>query len=651
MPDLAASLPRLHDLLPENAGLTLADKRTLVGQAKILIEQVYAHIYLKKALYGIDPVQRLSLLQYRLENPADEVVKNELEFHRELIAIFTSIHDLHTNYVLPAPYRTLTAILPFLVEEYFDDQQQPHYLVTKVTGGLNLESFKPGVEILLWNGLPIVDAIRQQGEHESGSNAAARYAVGLRSLTIRPLAVSLPPSESRIHLHYRSADGKTGDINFEWLVLRTSSGSTADLGSRLPTGDHELLQPAPADLYREFLLGNHLQGEYINQSRKRLFAETSWDEGLLEPDGLPLSAGETIESKLTSIRAQSVTTPSGTYGYLRLFTFMVDDDQQFLDEILRLLKLLPQTGLILDVRGNAGGLITAAERLLQLFTPHPIEPEKAQFMSSPLLRELCRRNAPSPIVPQIDLQDWVPSLLRAPVSGTTYSTAHNITSSAEANNIGQAYTAPVVLITDAHCYSATDMFAAGFRDNNIGKILGASDNTGAGGANVWQHLVLRVLAQAPASAESGDLSHIFTELPRLADFRVSSRRMLRVGEQAGMPLEDFGVEPDERHYMTQTDILDNNKDLINHAAKLLAAQPHYQLQVQVDATACALAVQTQLIDRLDWYIDGRPAGSVDVQDDKANLKLPPAAGERNVRLEGYAKGKKVAVARVSVKCG
>ena len=85
---LGADMPLLRDELPADAGLTVTDKRTLVDQAKVLIEQVYAHLHLKTALYGIDPVQRLTLLQYRLENPGDDIVKKELEFHRELISIF-----------------------------------------------------------------------------------------------------------------------------------------------------------------------------------------------------------------------------------------------------------------------------------------------------------------------------------------------------------------------------------------------------------------------------------------------------------------------------------------------------------------------------------------------------------------------------------
>ena len=649
MVELAAGLPRLAENLPKDAGLTLNDKRTLVNQAKLLIEQVYAHIYLKKALYAIDPVQRLTLLQYRLENSNDLVVKSELEFHRELLSIFTSLHDLHTNYILPAPYNLLTAILPFLVEEYFDDQQQAHYLVTKISSAAPAsDTFKVGVELVLWNGLPIVEAIRLNGEQGGGSNPAARYAVGLRALTIRPLAINLPPLESRIYLQYKTADGKLLETFFEWLVIKPSTGLGTDLGAAAPSRDTLLpIKPNPADIYHDFLMGNQLEGEYINQARKKLFVEMRRTERRTTSTR---RAADEVKSLLPDITARSVTTPSGNFAYLRLFSFMVQDAQAFIDEIIRLLKLLPQNGLILDVRGNPGGLITAAERLLQIFTSNIIEPEKAQFISTPLMRELCLRNSPSPIAPQINLQDWVPSLKQAPVTGTLYSTAHAITTVEEANNIGQVYTGPVVLITDAHCYSATDMFAAGFRDNKIGKILGASDNTGAGGANVWQHLVLRVLAEAPGRTENNVLTKAFTELPRMADFRVSSRRMLRAGEQAGLPLEDFGVEPDERHYMTQVDLLATNQDLINRAAKLLVAQSRHQISVKMDETTCTLQVSTEAIERVDWYINERPAGSADVSNNAVTIQLAKASGQRTVRLEGFAKDIKVATTQLKVKC-
>ena len=38
--------------------------------------------------------------------------------------------------------------------------------------------------------------------------------------------------------------------------------------------------------------------------------------------------------------------------------------------------------------------------------------------------------------------------------------------------MGQTYHGPVVLITDALCYSTTDIFAAGFQDHDLGFVLG-----------------------------------------------------------------------------------------------------------------------------------------------------------------------------------
>ena len=61
--------------------------------------------------------------------------------------------------------------------------------------------------------------------------------------------------------------------------------------------------------------------------------------------------------------------------------------------------------------------------------------------------------------------------------GATFSLAFPITPEDDANAIGQIYTGPVVLVTDARCYSATDIFAAGFQDHSIGTVLGVDDNT------------------------------------------------------------------------------------------------------------------------------------------------------------------------------
>jgi C-terminal processing protease CtpA/Prc len=148
-------------------------------------------------------------------------------------------------------------------------------------------------------------------------------------------------------------------------------------------------------------------------------------------------------------------------------------------------------------------------------------------------------------------------------TGETYSRTFPITPRKVANeHRGYAYPGRVVLIVDALCYSATDIFAAGFIDHEIGEVLGTSENTGAGGANVWTHSILRTLAGPDSDLE---------ELPNGAEMRVAVRRVVRVGEASGQILEDIGISTDRfhRHYLTKRDIEESNEDLIAAALELL----------------------------------------------------------------------------------
>ena len=51
--------------------------------------------------------------------------------------------------------------------------------------------------------------------------------------------------------------------------------------------------------------------------------------------------------------------------------------------------------------------------------------------------------------------------------------------------------------------------------------------------------------------------------------RVAIRRTTRVGENAGLPLEDLGVVPDVIHRLTRDDLLQDNRDLIAAATAIL----------------------------------------------------------------------------------
>ena len=64
---------------------------------------------------------------------------------------------------------------------------------------------------------------------------------------------------------------------------------------------------------------------------------------------------------------------------------------QLVDEFKRLLMLVPQKGLIIDVRGNGGGYINFAERILQFLTPKEISPEPYSAICTSVILEMSQK--------------------------------------------------------------------------------------------------------------------------------------------------------------------------------------------------------------------------------------------------------------------
>lgn len=634
--DQPARATSLREFASLTGNMSLSDRQLVLEQALVLLEQAYVHLPMKRAMHASDPIQRLRLLQFRLSQQSDARMDPELEFHREVGSIFQSVHDLHTNYLLPSPFREHTAFLPFLVEEYYDREEQSHYLLSKVADGFEHPTFVPGVEILYWNGTPIRKAIQAIAALESGSNPTAQFARGLSTLTIRPMVRVLPPDEEWVNVTFRDSNGNSHEIRQQWKVWApgTSIGVDPDSGT---------------DFKARASLGFDLETDAVNQAKKELYApQAAAAEKKVQRRRIPFQSSDAVlpTHMPTVFRANTFQTRKTEYGYIRIFSFNVPHADRFLDEFLRLLEQLPEEGLILDVRGNGGGLIHAAEQLLQIFTPHEVHPEPAQFVTTPLMLRVCRNHAPSNLDRSFNLEPWVASIRHAVSTGSTYSTGHPITSDKAANDRGQHYYGGVVLITDALCYSATDMFAAGFKDHRIGKILGVHDNTGAGGANVWSHALLRQLLENSSEEENP-----LKPLPHNAGMRVAARRTIRVGEQSGMPVEDLGVQPDEIHRMTVKDLLQGNKDLLKHAAKILARLPKYALQAEVLSDSLRgrarkrtlqMGIRAQNIDRVDLRIHQKPAGSYAISDRVLKVTLEEVPRSAVVEITGVKKTKIVA---------
>ncbi len=174
------------------------------------------------------------------------------------------------------------------------------------------------------------------------------------------------------------------------------------------------------------------------------------------------------------------------FGYLRIKTFETNDSNQFVADFARILDMMQKDapdGLILDVRSNPGGAIDAAERILQFMTPAPIKPANFHFVNSRTTQQVAanlKRESGKMALGehQREWLPWLDDLLDSVSNGSSLTPGRPLTNPDDANDTGQRYQGPITLIVDALAYSATDIFAAGFQDHGIGKIIGVDENTG-----------------------------------------------------------------------------------------------------------------------------------------------------------------------------
>ncbi|MBO8200898.1 peptidase S41 [Streptomyces smyrnaeus] len=497
--------------------LPLADRYRLVAAARVLLEELYVHLPLKRAMHATDPVQRLRLLERRLRP------LSEPQFHAELAGVFRELRDLHTGYQLPDPYRGHVATLGFLVERYVDPDGRPHHIVSKIDRSLVHAGFDVGAELETWNGVPIERTIERNAAAQAGSNPDARLARGLEALTLRSLRTGPPPDERWVLLTYRTRAGRRRETRLPWRVRAAEwrAGRAQDPVPTLATS-----------------LGIDAGNEATRQIKRALFAPPQ----ARRPS--PRAFRGVVAYRTQRLRGRS-------YGYLRIFSFNVSGARLFAEHLARMVARAPSEGLIVDIRGNPGGHVPAAESALQILSGHPVVPVSFSLPTTRSALVLARSN-PS-------FRVWSSSIRDAVETGEVHSQGFPLTDP-EAVTAGlPRYTGPKILITDALSYSAADIFAAGFQDNDLGPVLGTAWRSGGGGANVWTHELLRVW-----------LPELLGELPRGAGFRVALRRATRTRGNVDVPLEDLGVQADEVHELTERDVTGRNQDLLTAAAALLS---------------------------------------------------------------------------------
>jgi Peptidase family S41 len=621
---------------------SMPERHRIVKQLQLVLGGFYVHFERKKSIYGFDPLRALDLLAGTLETLSDG------EFHQSIVQIITRTRDRHLSFYGKSPFG-LSASLGFMIERCCDGDQA-QYVVTKIKSDLMPKQLRVGAFVTHWNGIPIERFIRLNANILDGGNEAASRARSLLFLTERPLGRFGPPLEEWVDLRF----GLSGAIYEERFVWKgfdaTQAPLTPSLGRNL-TG-----------------FGGDLDLFHLHHARRVQFAPESFDTlatpkiGVAE-HGVPQIIGRVLNGQL---EYGSVTTEHGTFAYIRLRAFQVDNVDDILDSFISVLRQLPRNGLILDMRENSGGYIAAGERVLQLFTSQRITPTRFQFRVTPATRVMARNT---------DLfRTWNKSFDEAFGTGEPYTQGYPIEGADDdANKVGQQYFGPVVVVTDALAFSTADMFVAGFVDHEIGRLICLDRNIAAAGGNNWYWPVFRLLnpdfrldQNFRPSFESGVLSpeiheafnseraslsdkatlsqgrpeydgvvwrisddtlvhsvrHVpwldssllvyldesrlgLADMPAGVTVSFTARRCLRTRKSEGKLLEDLGVEPDVVYQMTFRDITERNQDLMIRACLELTRMPAYDLDIQIVQTQDGhdLLCRTLNLTSLEVYVD------------------------------------------------
>lgn len=586
----------------------ISDRFLLIDQLSLALDSFYVHIERKKSIYGFDPVRALGLLRLQARDISDA------EFHESVVQILARVRDRHVMFFGRAPYGT-AAVLPFTIETCWEGGQKI-YMVTKTDTDAVFKHLQPGARVSHWNGIPIDRYVRLNANVFDGGNEAASLARSLAFLTHRPLRQFGPPLEEWVDLRF-SLSGVDSEERFDWVGFDAAATTVHSSVGRNLTG-----------------FGGDLLLTDLQNARRVLTAPHSFDASppipAVPPIGVPVIVGR-IAGGVSDYG--TVTTSAGTFAYVRFWNFRANSADDLVDALAPVLEMLPQNGLIFDIRGNTGGYIAAGERLLQLFSAKPIVPMRFQFRVTNLTRAMVEASD--------QFAPWRASFSEAYKTGEPYTRGIQIEGDdAEYNKVGRKFAGPVVLISDALAFSTADMFAAGFIDNEIGRVICTDANMAAAGGNNWGWDVVRIFnpdfrlaggLRADFSAGSlsakiisafnasgvslstaatlsagevqdgdtawyiqdGTLTHTVRDQPWLSpDLNVylqrgtgglaelpgglylslTMRRGLRVGANEGRVLEDVGIVPDVLYGMTVRDVMEHNQDLFERATLELSGR-------------------------------------------------------------------------------
>lgn len=650
LPDLRVQAIRDFLESAEQHRTSPTDRQTILDQALLMFDHLYPHMPFKADIYHFThPSDYL-----RQEIQPSLASLSEIDFHTGVIAAFSLVRDAHTLYGLPSPFRGAVAFLPFQIRPFLDKKAGWRFIVTSVMETLGDQFFNPGTEIVGWGELDALAHVERTATHLPGGNYFANITRGSIHSTLRPLTfvqVPFPDELPDATLRYRAPEGgEIRAIRIPWAVA-TGLGSSAGF----PKGAFSV-SPAAA-MAKSCGKVLHRRDEMRDRVQANLPEDPNQFSTIPEMFDFRYTGSAPKKGSVDLANLADKDQPDARFGYLRIKAFSDGSSapgstDRIVKEFQRIVTLMDRVapdGLLIDIRGNPGGDVQAAERMLQMLTPRPIEPARFHLANTMTVLDILRsleisgeqmstEDAIKLSEARSELEAWIGDADQPPLpAGSPLTTGKPLTDPDGANEIGQVYHGRgVALIIDSLTYSAADIFAAGFQDHGAGILLGTSLVTGGGGANVWSHEdLVNKLGPKPGIP--------LATLPGDVSMSLAIRRSSRVGPSEGQPIEDQGVTADV-FYWTESveDLVAGSPGILRRASKELSRQTAYRVDagppsVEADGSVI-IEVQTTNIANLKFFLNGHLASSVQPSGSASQTFSLPAAGGASpsvLRIEGY----------------
>lgn len=527
--------------------LTIEEKRFTIRQINLVFKELNPNMILYKSLYDYNPCEALKKLSKSLTPE-----QTNFQFHVAMSEIFTRAHDAHTKYIVPAPFETSYALLGCSIERFYvpggleGSDDNARYVVSSVIPGWTFDNpdFQVGVEIIAYGGRLIKEAVNNLAELSFGANDQARLLRGVNYLTYRKLKQELIPTEESVEVAFIDADGKTRQITLPWVFVDTSKGNfsvempirTVHKHGREMSEEEENCNPQlmSQTSIKSLLERYSVQSKIL--SREEIEVSTDFDD---------LFQAEIIETSV------------GKIGRLIISSFSSLTTPAFLAESKRIIGLMPEKGLILDLRGNRGGSSLIVKALVEMLTGADLGRQRVAARASDSALQLASRMT---IFDEKVRNESLEVYKRAIIAGDFLTGPTNIELfSPYAQALQERiYFGPLMTIINSRTFSSGDVFTMVQKDLELSTLVGTFDNSAGGGATKISYGQL--CKQLPLT---------YPKIKDPLDFDTAHYRYYRMGNTAGAIVEHFGIEADVRYYRTLNDVINDDCDLIEYIASEL----------------------------------------------------------------------------------